>query len=113
MSKPTIRQSVSSRQGQTSQSTTNASLPKKKPASSEDIYMRRVTLYYVMALCTFTQVASLVAFFLSRNLEAAFLFQLPALLFLYRILCYLYPADEGQTHPVIAIIQMILKHKSP
>jgi hypothetical protein len=72
--------------------------------------MRRIALYFVIGFCTFSEIASLVAFFLTRNMEAI-IFQIPAMLFFYRILCYLYPGSEANAHPLVAFIQTLWRHK--
>jgi hypothetical protein len=92
-------------------SNTKAPAARKRSASREDIIMRRIALYYVIGLCTLTELASIIAFFVTGNIEATFVFQAPALICLYKILCYLYPSDEPSNHPMLAFFQAVLKIK--
>ncbi len=87
------------------------SVQRKKTSALEDAQMRKVSLYFVIGFCSFSELASFVTFLLTKNIEAAIIFQLPALAFFYRILCYLFPTDETGIHPVVALVQTIFRHK--
>jgi hypothetical protein len=83
----------------------------KKVATLEDMHLRKVSLYFTIGFCSFSEIASLVTFLFTRSVEGAFIFQLPALLCYYRILCYLYPSNDASSHPFVALVQAIWKHK--
>ncbi len=78
-------------------------------ASTEEAHMRKVTLYFVIGFSVFSEITSLAVFIITRNIEAMLFFQVPAWLFFYRILCYLFPTQEGQ-HPILAILRVLRKH---
>jgi hypothetical protein len=72
--------------------------------------MQRVTLYFVGGLCALLLVASILAFFVFQNIEAAALFQIPALSYSNRVLCYLYPNNNTNIQPIVSVLQTLFQH---
>lgn len=76
--------------------------------------MRKTAFYTVIGLCVFAELASVIAFFATGNIGAAALFQAPAVIWFYRVLCYLYPSDDEGNSPIMIILRTLfgsLKHK--
>ena len=82
----------------------------KKELASEEIGMRQAAFHFVASLCIFSELVSVIIFFVSRSIEAATVFQIPALLCLYRILCYLFPTQETSVHPIVVFLQALFRH---
>ena len=82
-------------------------LNQQEQADAEAIKMRKNALYFVMALCMFSESASLIALFFAQNLLGALIFQLPALIFFYRILCYLFPVRETEMSSLFDLLRSI------
>ena len=74
------------------------------------VELQRVTLYFVGGLCALSLVASILAFFVFQNIEAAALFQIPVLSCLNRFLCYLYPNSNANIQSVISVLQTLFQH---
>src|SRR2546423_175239 len=110
MSEPHVGKSASN-QIQTHASPKTPIASKKRNSTHEEVRLRRITLYFVIGLCTFSALAGTAAFFLKGDIEALALFQIPTVLCLYRILCYLYPSSETSPHPIVNFLQTLFKHK--
>lgn len=67
--------------------------------------MRKVALYYSIGFSLLSALAGVIIYLKTCNLEAMICCQIPAWLFLYRILCYLFPTNEGQ-HPILALLRI-------
>ena len=84
-----------------------------KLVSAEETFMRKVMMFFVMALCIFSEIVSLVIFFHGNNtsdLEMALALQLLPLLCVYKILSYLFPGPGVEAHPLIVLAKLFLKH---
>ncbi len=71
--------------------------------------MQQNALYFVMGVCTFSEVASFVSFVVTKNPEITLLFQIPSVLYMYQILHYLFPTKEGTLHPLLDLLRLFLK----
>lgn len=71
--------------------------------------MRKVSLYYVIGFSIVSEILSFAALISVHSFEAALIFQIPAWLCFYRILCYLFPTHEGP-HPLLAFLRIFGKH---
>ncbi len=75
--------------------------------------MRKVMMFFVIGLCMFSEVASLMIFFHSSNagsLQMAIALQVLPLLCVYKILSYLFPGPDVQSDPLIVLAKLLLKH---
>src|SRR6266498_2596368 len=85
----------------------------RKPATTEEAFMRKVMMFFVIGLCIFSEVASLLIFFHSNNagsLQMAIVLQFLPLLCVYKILSYLFPGPDVQSNPLIVLAKLFLKH---
>ena len=82
----------------------NSSQPKES-TTNEEAHMRKVALYYSIGFSLLSAIAGVILYLMTRSLEAMIFFQVPAWIFLYRILCYLFPTHEGQ-HPILALLRI-------
>jgi hypothetical protein len=98
-------------QSQPTQSSKTKNQTKKRSLTREEVFMRRMTLYFVIGLCAFSEIASVFAFFLTASIQATAILQIPTILCLYRILCYLFPLEEATHHPFMALLRVIFPHK--
>lgn len=82
--------------------------PRSKTANIEVARMR--ALAAVLILTPISMIVGVVVFFLSKNIEAVAVFQLPVFLCLYRVLSFLFPTSENQS-PFLELIRLFLKSK--
>jgi hypothetical protein len=102
--------SANSRQQSQQQAVTpGTAIKSKKPITDEEAHMRKVALYFSIGFSLFSAIAGLIVFLLTHNIEAMVLCQIPAWLFFYRILCYLFPTHESQ-HPILTLLRIFGKH---
>jgi FtsH-binding integral membrane protein len=85
----------------------------RRLATTEEAFMRKVMMFFVIGLCIFSEVASLVIFFRTSNagsLQMAIVLQFLPLLCVYKILSYLFPGPDVQSNPLIVLAKLLLKH---
>ena len=81
----------------------------QRPDPQEEALMRKVSLYFVIGFTVISELLSFIVLIITHNIEATLLFQIPAWMFFYRILCYLFPTQQG-TNPILTLLQLFRKH---
>ncbi|EFH79632.1 hypothetical protein [Ktedonobacter racemifer] len=84
--------------------------PQPKTANVELARMRVLILTAFLFLTPTSMIVGVVVFFLSKNIEAAAVFQLPVFLCLYKVISFLFPTSENQS-PFLEFIHLFLKRK--
>lgn len=80
-----------------------------RPDPQEEALMRKISLYFVIGFAVVSEALSFAVLIITHNIEATLLFQVPAWMFFYRILCYLFPTQQG-TNPILTLLQLLRKH---
>jgi hypothetical protein len=99
-----------SHQEQANTSTEDADTAKGKQADTEEAFMRKVALFYVMLYCTLSEIASIILFWITKNAEIAIALQVPGMHCFYKILNYLFPGKNSDGHPFVQLLSMFRKH---
>jgi hypothetical protein len=88
-------------------------LPKKKPTATEEAFMRKVMMFFVIGFSIFSEAASLLIFFHSNipgTVQMAITLQMLPILCVYKILSFLFPSPDVQSHPLIILAKLLLRH---
>lgn len=80
-----------------------------EPADQNSVKTQKIVLYCVTVLSIFGEAASLVVLFTNQSVLEILIFQLPILIFFYRILCSFYPVRETEMNSFFDFLKAIFK----
>ena len=87
----------------------NKSQKNKKITGAEQDQLQKIALYFVICLTMISEGISLIVFLSSHSIEAAALFQIQPIVFISKIVNYLFPGPDIENHPLLALLRMIRK----